>query len=166
MNVSSRRLVLSTVVAVALMMAAGGYFTAADAQYVGAAKCKMCHMNQHKVWMESKHAKAFDALKPEDQKKPECLSCHNTGVGKPAAEGADLKGVQCEACHGPGSLYKAASIMSKAKFQADKAAARKAAVDAGLVVPDEKLCTGCHNSKSPTFKGFEFASAKEKIKHW
>jgi len=34
------------------------------------------------------------------------------------------------------------------------------------VIPDETTCTGCHNSKSPTFKGFDFATAKEKIKHW
>jgi len=123
-------------------------------------------MNENKVWMESKHAKAFESLKPEDQKKPECLSCHTTGAGKPAAEGADLKGVQCEACHGAGSLYKAVDVMNKAKYAADRAAAHKKAMDLGLVVPDEKTCTGCHNSKSPTFKGFDFKTSVEKIKHW
>jgi hypothetical protein len=152
--------------AAAVLAAAAAAAAAADAQFVGAAKCKACHLNEHKVWMESKHAKAFEVLKPEDRTKPECLSCHTTGHGKTAAAGADLNGVQCESCHGPGSLYKAIDIMSKAKYQADRAAAQKKAIEAGLVLPDEKTCTSCHNSKSPTFEGFDFASAKEAIKHW
>jgi hypothetical protein len=143
-----------------------GVTLAADAQYVGQAKCKVCHMNEHKIWAASKHANAFNVLKPEDQAKPECLSCHTTGQGKTAAAGADLKGVQCESCHGPGSAYKAVTIMSKSKYAADRTAARAAAVAAGLVVPDEATCKSCHNEKSPTFKGFDYAAMKEKIKHW
>jgi hypothetical protein len=143
-----------------------GVALAADAEFVGQAKCKMCHANEHKAWAASKHANAFNVLKPEDQAKPECLSCHTTGQGKTAAAGADLKGVQCEACHGAGSAYKATSIMSKSKYAADKDAAHAAAMAAGLVVPDEATCKSCHNEKSPTFKGFDFAAMKEKIKHW
>ena len=30
---------------------------------------------------------------------------------------------------------------------------------------DEKLCTGCHNSDSPSFKEFNYADAWAKIKH-
>jgi hypothetical protein len=145
---------------------AGGLPGAAEPQFVGHSKCKVCHLSEHKVWMASAHAKALEVLKPEDRSKPECLACHTTGHGKPAAPGADLAGVQCESCHGPGSLYKAASVMNKAKYQADRAAAHKASVDLGLITPTEQTCTSCHNSKSPTFKGFDFAGAKEKIKHW
>ena len=152
--------------AVVLCALAGGLALSADAQYVGQAKCKACHINEHKVWAASKHATAFQTLKPEDQAKPECTACHVTGQGKPAAQGADLKGVQCESCHGPGSLYKAIDIMSKSKFAADRAAARAKAVEAGLVIPDENTCKQCHNEKSPNFKGFDFAKAKEAIKHW
>ena len=36
---------------------------------------------------------------------------------------------------------------------------------AGLKNPDEALCKTCHNDKSPTFKGFDFAKAKEKGGH-
>jgi len=143
-----------------------GVTLAADAQYVGQTKCKVCHMNEHKVWAASKHANAFNVLKPEDQAKPECLSCHTTGQGKTAAAGADLKGVQCESCHGPGSAYKAVDIMSKSKYAADRTAAHAKAVAAGLAVPDEATCKTCHNEKSPTFKGFDYATMKEKIKHW
>ena len=31
--------------------------------------------------------------------------------------------------------------------------------------PDEKVCKGCHNEGSPSFKGFDFAAAKAKIAH-
>jgi len=160
----------SAKVALAIMIAflglAGGLLMAADATFVGAAKCKMCHASQHTTWMESSHAKAFEVLPPEDQKKAECLSCHTTGAGKAAAEGAELNGVQCESCHGAGSEYKSMKIMSKKAYAENREAAHKASMDAGLVMPDEKTCTSCHNEKSPTFKGFDFVSAKEKIKHW
>ena len=158
------RIALAAIVAVFGMTS--GLLLAADHEYVSAAKCKMCHMSQYKVWEASKHAKAFDNLKPEDQKNPECLACHTTGAGKTAAEGADLKGVQCEACHGPGNDYKSMKIMNKKAYAENKDAQRKMATDAGLVLPDENTCKTCHNDKSPTFKGFDFASAKEKIKHW
>jgi len=139
---------------------------AAEATFVGASKCKMCHLNEHKIWSAHSHAKAFEVLKIEEQKMPECVGCHTTGAGKPAAAEADLAGVGCESCHGPGSLYKAMDVMNKSKYQADRPAAHARSVEMGLIIPDEKTCVTCHNSKSPTFKGFDFAAAKEKIKHW
>ncbi|HZE88947.1 MAG TPA: hypothetical protein VE404_05325 [Verrucomicrobiae bacterium] len=27
-------------------------------------------------------------------------------------------------------------------------------------------CVGCHNAKRPRFKGFDFATASAKIRHW
>ncbi len=166
MRASCRTYYPAIVLAAAVVIAAGGLFLADDLQYIGHAKCKMCHQAEHKIWMESSHAKAFEALKPEDQAKAECIGCHKTGEGKPAAAGADMNGVQCEACHGPGSGYKSMKIMSKKAYQENREAAHKAAIEAGLQIPTEETCLGCHNEKSPTFKGFDFASAKEKIKHW
>ncbi|MHB8766989.1 MAG: multiheme c-type cytochrome, partial [Deferrisomatales bacterium] len=68
----------------------------------------------------------------------ECLECHVTGFGEwggwGGAGGIDLAGVQCEACHGPGSLHPAAKI-SRAGAAAEKA------------------CRQCHTrSRSPQFK--------------
>jgi len=40
-----------------------------------------------------------------------------------------------------------------------------AAKAAGLVIPDEKTCTTCHNSESPTFKSFDFKTMWPKIAH-
>ncbi len=43
---------------------------------------------------------------------------------------------------------------------------RDASVAAGLRLPDESTCRGCHNENSPTFSGeFDFAEMKEKGVH-
>lgn len=115
--------------------------------YIGADKCKLCHKVEHASWLTTKHAKAFDALKPADQAKAECVGCHITGGNK------ELKGVQCEACHGPGSEYKAISVMKD----------QKKSIAAGLIIPDEKLCATCHNKKSPQYKPLNFAEAVKKV---
>ena len=115
--------------------------------YIGVDKCKLCHKIQYDSWSKTKHAKALDSLKPEERAKKECIDCHIT------AGRADLAGVQCEACHGPGNDYKTLAVMK------DKA---KAAA-AGLRIPAEKDCVVCHNKKSPNFKGFNFVEAVKKV---
>jgi hypothetical protein len=35
----------------------------------------------------------------------------------------------------------------------------------GLQVGGEATCKRCHNSDSPTFKGFDYATAMKKISH-
>ncbi len=102
------------------------------------------------------------SVKTRGAKKAECIKCHSTdGAGK-------FPNVGCEACHGPGSEYKdRPNINRQAKWTADPAGQLKLATAAGLVAkPDEKVCVKCHNKQSPTFKGFNFAQMKEKIKHW
>ena len=119
-------------------------------EYVGATKCKVCHLVIYDSWAETLHGKAMSALKAEEVADPGCLECHTTGFG---AGGygtdpgiVDLGGVQCEACHGAGSLYSLSSIMIKPDLSSR----------AGLVTPDSLRCTRCHNAKSPTFKGFAY----------
>jgi DnaJ-class molecular chaperone len=129
--------------------------------YVGDKACKMCHKAQHESWAATKHAKAFDVLKPEEQKKAECVGCHVTGK---TATDSLLVGVSCESCHGPGSEYKKMTIMSKTKWAADKAAAMKVAVEAGLIVPTADVCTKCHKKEgNPNFKEFNFEASKGKV---
>ncbi len=119
--------------------------------YVGDTKCKICHKIEHTTWLTTTHAKAWDRLKPEEQKKEECIGCHSTGK---LADGTLLTGVQCESCHGPGSEYKAQKIMK------DKALS----LAAGLIEPTKEVCVTCHNEKSPTFKGFKFEEAVKNVK--
>jgi hypothetical protein len=160
------------------LLAAGAGAQEKVHKYIGADKCKMCHMaeakgNQYGAWLKSTHAKAFETLAGEKalaiakqkglakapQETDACLKCHVTGFGKPAeAFEATFKkeqGVSCESCHGPGSDYKAMEIMKD----------HAKSVAAGLVVPDEKTCTGCHNAESPTFKAFDYKAALAKVAH-
>lgn len=140
---------------------------AADPTYIGVKKCAMCHKGEakHKVyekWLESKHAQAFkslDAAKGED-KNETCLACHTTGFKSSGyavanANNKEFEGVQCEACHGAGSNYKAMSIMKD----------KKLALANCLVMPTEETCKKCHNAKSPNFKGFNYQEALKKIDH-
>ncbi len=131
----------------------------AGAKYVGVKRCRMCHFKQYKVWKNTKHAKAFSALKPDEQKNPKCYKCHTTGPD------AKLENVQCEACHGPGSEYSKPSIMNRSKYKANKEAQRKRAIEAGLILPKEDTCKRCHNKESPFYKEFDFQKYWEKIKH-
>jgi RecJ-like exonuclease len=101
--------------------------------YIGADKCKMCHKIQHSSWLETKHAKATENAKNAKDMKYEaaCLTCHATNKDEAMA------GVQCEACHGPGSDYKSIQVMKD----------REKAVAAGLIVPTQATCNGCHDGK-------------------
>lgn len=125
-------------------------------RYVGSKKCKMCHLDEYKVWSAGKMAATFAALPDSSARDPRCLKCHATGFdnGGYAIGGAnvpDLTSVQCEACHGPGSGYE--SVMKdKAKM-----------IEAGLITSDEKLCLTCHHKECPNFKEFDFATMKDKV---
>lgn len=152
---------------------AEGKAPAAGAQspeYVGSAKCKMCHMKEYKAWAETPHAKALANLEKADAKvvaematklKVEvkgsaaktdgCVTCHVTGYqlagGYPAADAAKsapVAGVTCESCHGPGAAHvKAAKAEKKTTI---------------VAAPGEGSCKGCHTpALSPKF---DFAKLK------
>lgn len=173
-------------VAAALMMigtAAWMFSSMADAQtapehnFVGVDACSRCHRmdrtgNQAGAWAAGPHAGAYDTLATPEaaaagaaagvenpQEAAECLRCHTTAAGVPDAnlgEGFDrTKGVQCESCHGPGADYSGMAVMRD----------HDQAVAGGLVTPTEAVCTGCHNSDSPTFESFDFAAQSAAIAH-
>lgn len=151
-------------------------------KYVGVSKCKMCHEteawgNQYGIWASSAHAEAYKVLatdkakliasKQKDMEDPQkderCLKCHVTAFGVDAklieASFKVEDGVQCEACHGPGSKYKSSKVMKAlSKGTQDPA-------EVGLVVVDEKLCVKCHTKESPTYKPFKFEESSKKIAH-
>jgi hypothetical protein len=147
-------------------------------QYIGADECGRCHKskatgNQLEIWKRSAHANAFKTLSTdaavqiakklgiaeEPQVSPRCLPCHTTGAGQPKSRFGDFfevtQGVQCESCHGPGSVYGRIDHM----IQPSKAHA------AGLIEPTAAVCKHCHNAQSPTFEGFDFTTAVRKIRH-
>jgi len=139
---------------------APGYLRGEEATYKGVTKCKTCHIKVYKTWTETKHAIAFDRLNEQEKQDPKCIECHTT------AEDVNLPGIQCEACHGPGSKFSDATIMNKKKFKDNPELQKKMAVEAGLVVaPNENNCKKCHNERSPHYKGFDFKTRYEEIKH-
>jgi hypothetical protein len=135
---------LTIVVAALCLVVAGSFAAAEGAEFIGAAKCKMCHKVAFASWEESAHAKALDKLKPEEQSNAECLTCHATGGT------ADMPGVQCESCHGAGSDYKSLKVMKD----------REASIAAGLVLPDEATCKGCHEKAPHEIPAFDYEAAK------
>lgn len=85
--------------------------------YVGADKCKMCHMDRFKTWSTTGMSKAWDRIKDATDKE-KCLACHTTGYGRPGGFRSveatpNLTSVQCEVCHGPGGAHVALPISQK-----------------------------------------------------
>ena len=172
---------------------------AAAPLYVGVKSCAKCHKKekqgrQFAVWKKSDHAKAYRTLAGEEARKraarmgvsgnPQraqaCLVCHTTGFGEPddrfKRKFKVADGVQCEACHGPGSLYKKKKVMKKIYKERgpDKKNPSPTARKTGLIIPDENACKTCHakerklNGKvfrNPSFKEFDFKKRFEKIEH-
>ncbi len=140
-----------------------------QATYVGAETCKTCHMPAYEFWKKalvkvpgktetgkiierlSGHSKAWqtlvDANKSMDRN---CIGCHSVGFMKPGGycKVKDVKpfeNVQCESCHGPGSLH--AQTGDKKKIQRQ--------------VP-ESTCRSCHHVPHiPTEASFVY---KDKLK--
>jgi hypothetical protein len=152
-----------------------------EGKYNGVKFCGSCHKQAkygsvYQVWEKSAHAKAFATLKTKEadeiaKKKglskpaaesPECLKCHVTGGGVATNVEPSFskeEGVTCEACHGAASGWK---MLHTKKENHDKAVA------AGQIVnskTDAKPCEKCHNSESPSFKGFKLAEYWAKIAH-
>lgn len=98
--------------------------------------------------------------KKDYTKDAKCLECHTTGYGKeggyPAVvEGKDwtedekkraamFENVQCESCHGPGSLT---NVYKKDNEEYKKEEIMKR----GMIEPNLKNCETCHNDKNPTY---------------
>ena len=165
MKRNSRYTALLVVVSVASLLCLS---TAADEHaYVGAKKCKICHLKEWKSWSTTKMALSFDVLKPGERAEAKqaagldpatdyttdvtCLPCHTTGYGK---EGGfvdiettpTLAGVGCEMCHGAGKDYIAPGTMTLKNKEYKKADL----LPLGLVEQvSEAQCTNCHNPESP-----------------
>jgi len=127
--------------------------------YAGSRRCKVCHYEIYESWSKTKHARAFDALSEQDASRPECLRCHTTGYRKGGfgSDGnlVDLRGVQCEACHGAGLRYSRASVMRQPALSREL----------GLTDVDSLTCVRCHNQQSPAFKGFAYKAGLQTGTH-
>jgi tetratricopeptide (TPR) repeat protein len=166
----------------------------ADAQYIGAKRCKKCHFQQWKSWRDTRMASALDILRPTVRAEVKasrnldpqtdytadtlCLSCHTTGFGHPGgyqipppgdAAGAraakEFAGVGCEGCHGPGSKF--ATIHED--IQANQRQYLQSELyEAGQYRVDVRVCVACHTVEAPCIDSgysFDFAERKEEGTH-
>ena len=155
----------------------------AQAQFIGAKSCGMCHKKadqgeQLKIWEESGHANAYKTLQSEEADKiaaklghetkavetEACLKCHATGYNADASllgkKFSVEDGVQCETCHGAGSEYKSKKTMED--HAKSVAAGMTEYADEAAI---EAQCKTCHNEDSPTYKAFDFKEKWPKIAH-
>jgi hypothetical protein len=114
---------------------------AGKAGYVGIDVCADCHTEAVELWQDTAHAGAYATLVTANKQFDlSCVGCHVTGFREPGGsevvENHHLQSVQCEQCHGPGSLH--AEDPSPANIQ--------------LQAPRE-VCEGCHTPEhSDTFE--------------
>lgn len=160
---------LFLVLAIACPALGGAPVAEASFVYVGYEGCAMCHRDQYADWMKSKHAKAFELLKPGSRisakKKADlepdkdystsikCLECHTTGYREPGgfvtiSETPTRAGVGCEMCHGAGSEYRKVHKQKRSGFT------RAEAMEAGQAYSssDDKTCARCHRHKDMPWK--------------
>ncbi len=83
---------------------------AGQAGFVGVGSCETCHEQAAQFWRKTRHASAYQTLvKAEREFTLDCVGCHVTGYempgGSTVTDVAGLKNVQCENCHGPGSIH-------------------------------------------------------------
>jgi 2',3'-cyclic-nucleotide 2'-phosphodiesterase (5'-nucleotidase family) len=102
--------------------------------YVGIDMCATCHEEPKKVWDKTSHATAYGTLSKQFKEyNLDCVSCHVTGYDRPGGSTVthvdDLKDVQCEVCHGPGSLH----------------SAKPEKVKVPVAKPTTDVCLGCHH---------------------
>jgi hypothetical protein len=107
---------------------------AGEPSYVGIETCSTCHEDARAVWDKTAHAGAYKTLSSQFKEfNLDCVSCHVTGYERPGGSTVTfvdaLKNVQCETCHGPGSLH----VKS----------AGKTAIPAAK--PKADLCESCHH---------------------
>lgn len=137
---------LAILVAAAPVLARG----AANAPTVGPETCKACHPAAYEAWRTSPHARAFDSLPEKNRKDKRCLSCHAPLVDD------GFVAVGCETCHGAGGAYSARYVMRDAELSRA----------VGLVDPNEKTCSACHNESTPSLHKFEYKRKLALIEHW
>jgi len=111
----------------------GGDVTDTEIRYTGSDSCLDCHRGRYAFWKGTPHSTAIQSLAPKDaEADPDCIPCHVTGYLRPtgyapARPRKDLLGVQCEACHGMGSLH----VSSPGLYHMVK-------------IPKASVCRTCH----------------------
>jgi hypothetical protein len=116
-------------------MASGSY------RYIGPRSCRVCHRDFYNGRKEDRHFHTFKKIVDAGYaSEPKCLGCHATGYGVPTGftdekRTAQLAGIECEGCHGPGNVH----------MRRNDGGGFLAGVDN----PDriERMCKACHTGR-------------------
>lgn len=150
------------------------------AEFVGAAKCKICHNKaesgaQFTVWQKAGHSQAYATLATEEakaagkklgiedpQKSAKCLKCHSTAYffSETPVKNIELKKdgtprLAVEEGVGCESCHWAGSLYEPKKVMESY----EASIKAGMNPNPEATCVKCHNSESPTWKADRYTLA-------
>ncbi|MEM1025545.1 MAG: multiheme c-type cytochrome [Myxococcota bacterium] len=138
---------------IALTAILAGFTTSATAaeihRFLGAERCGTCHVAQLQAWKAGPHANALRSLTQRQADSPACASCHNMAPEGPP----ELRGVQCESCHGPGRAYAPAAVMR------DSVLAKLM----GLESVTPQTCAQCHRGSAPGLGAFEYAETIQEV---
>ncbi len=171
-------------------------FHPSGSTFVGADVCGKCHTKAFAKWSSTKHAHAYESIVKGREGQftepiarnldTECIGCHVTGwdpqndlpfdsgflplalatsKGEPQRY-ENLKGQQCENCHGAGSTH----VELETAWQTDRGNVDESRLKASRrqmtltkEVAEDRLCIKCHDyENSPKF---EFAKYWEEVKH-
>ncbi|MFO0627852.1 MAG: multiheme c-type cytochrome [Polyangiales bacterium] len=118
------------------------------ASYAGTESCRECHEDAFAVWQHTRHAHAYRTLEVASKNfNLSCVGCHVTGYRQPGGsevvQNEGLRDVQCEACHGPGSLH------IEARGHAARVATIRRTVDATF------CATQCHTPEHSDHFNYE-----------
>ncbi len=117
--------------------------------FVGGEVCARCHAAEASQWATTGHSVAWETLVRERKDStPECIPCHSVGYRQPggfrdALRTPHLVNVQCENCHGMGTLH-------------DRQGEARTPVG-------EATCRGCHNAER--HPGFDYAASIGQVVH-
>ncbi|MEI9952631.1 MAG: multiheme c-type cytochrome [Pseudomonadota bacterium] len=107
---------------------------AGQSHYVGVEVCSTCHKSEREFWNLTQHSRAYATLSSAHKEfNLDCVSCHVTGYDTPGGSTVvhveNLRDVQCEVCHGPGSRHVDTPLDDKA-----------------IALPEQSLCAAqCHH---------------------
>ncbi|HEY3414467.1 MAG TPA: multiheme c-type cytochrome [Armatimonadota bacterium] len=142
------------------MVAAQPSVPVKKSDWAGSYMCASCHSVEFNQWKTTKHFAAMVTLEQKDggqaAKRADCVGCHVVANDKPGGYSVamprwDLKGVGCEACHGPA----AAHVDARLRQLADPSKM--------IANPGQTVCVTCHTKdNSPAF---DFATYHQKIVH-
>lgn len=119
--------------------------------YSGNEFCMMCHETEYETYLLTDHSKAFDTLvRHGASAKPECVSCHVVGYGKPGGfnledpyTARNFENVGCESCHGRGGPHLSPDFVKDRNY--------------------ENTCRQCHDPKHSL--NFDYAKFLPFISH-